>query len=259
MLNEEQLSELRNKLNINGCVNLKDYLTNSEFALLQSIASDLYSYPEIVGGPMKYFEHSECVNKELLNRIEYFLDLYDELKSLIEVRVIPLLVELTKNKYLLFKEKINFKMPGGGGFKAHQDAPAFKRFVRHEMLVVMIPIHETTLNNGCLHIANYFNQTEMPHIEGQIPDDHLREISWLPVQQKPKDLCIFSSYLIHKSGPNYTECPRSCYFLTFNLKELGSLRSNYFAYKRENFPPRIERSNNKKYNKWQKNLSRKIF
>ncbi len=54
---------------------------------------------------------------------------------------------------VLFKDKINFKMPGGPGFKAHQDQQA--GWTRYAPLFVtaLVTIDPATLENGCLEMV----------------------------------------------------------------------------------------------------------
>ena len=52
---------------------------------------------------------------------------------------------------VLFKEKINYKQPGGGGFAPHQDATAY-RFVDHH-ISCMVPLDPATPASGCLYVA----------------------------------------------------------------------------------------------------------
>ena len=60
-----------------------------------------------------------------LCRTENFLDYHDGLKEFITVKLNAAVEQLFGEKSVLFKEKINFKLAGGAGFKPHQDAPAW--------------------------------------------------------------------------------------------------------------------------------------
>src|ERR1044071_7335107 len=54
---------------------------------------------------------------------------------------------------VLFKDKINFKLPGGDGFKPHQDQQAGWSTYADVFLTAMVSIDDTTADNGCLDPA----------------------------------------------------------------------------------------------------------
>ena len=54
-----------------------------------------------------------------------------------------ILEQLFEEPAVLFKEKINLKLPGGNGFKAHQDAPAFAAFKQIFHITAMISIFKS--------------------------------------------------------------------------------------------------------------------
>ncbi|HIE20180.1 MAG TPA: phytanoyl-CoA dioxygenase family protein, partial [Rhodospirillales bacterium] len=53
---------------------------------------------------------------------------------------------------MLFKEKVNFKMPGGGGFKPHQDSQAGWDKYADFYVSALVSIDEATVKNGCLQL-----------------------------------------------------------------------------------------------------------
>jgi ectoine hydroxylase-related dioxygenase (phytanoyl-CoA dioxygenase family) len=61
------------------------------------------------------------------------------------------------------------------------------------------------------------------------------------VPTEPGDLLLFDSFAPHASKPNLTDAPRRILYLTYNLASEGDQRVRYFAEKRANFPPDIER------------------
>lgn len=53
---------------------------------------------------------------------------------------------------MLFKEKINFKLPGGGGFLAHQDSVAYIGLAKQH-ISAMVAVDAAVEENGCLFVA----------------------------------------------------------------------------------------------------------
>lgn len=256
-----ELREMKSFYDQKGYVILKNFLDMSEFSTFIQCAEELAEREEKPGNPMKYFEHSSHANAELLNRVENFVDENDGLKSIIRGNKLNAMLEnLTLKKQILFKDKINFKLSGGGGFSVHQDAPAFSLFTQQELVVVMVPVDVSTPENGCMQVAdNYFNRDLIQHVNGKIPDEKLASIQWKNIEVSPGDVFVFSSFLIHRSADNLSPSPRRCFYLTFNRAEEGNLRQQYFEYKRKNFPPRIERTHESDFSGWKTRLAKTIL
>lgn len=212
---------------------------------------------------MKYFERSQIDGQIILNRVERFCEFLPLLDQLIRGKKIQELIkEATGKSYLLFKEKINYKLSGGGGFKAHQDGVAFRKFVDDELVTLVIPIQVADESNGCFRISKHQYRPELiPHLNGAIdsPEYNEDDSNWQSINMNPGDILCFSSYLIHHSKDNLSDLDRNCYFITYAPEELGDQREKYFVFKREKFPPRIERDTNTNYENWRKNLAREII
>ena len=51
-----------------------------------------------------------------------------------------------------FKDKLNYKQPGGAGFSPHQDVVAYPGVGR--VLSVLVAVDECSLESGCLWLAD---------------------------------------------------------------------------------------------------------
>jgi ectoine hydroxylase-related dioxygenase (phytanoyl-CoA dioxygenase family) len=69
----------------------------------------------------------------------------------------------------------------------------------------------------------------------------------IPVPCSPGDVLFFDSYVPHASKANQTDSPRRILYLTYNAKSCGDHRAQYFADKRTNFPPDVERKPGTEY------------
>ena len=58
---------------------------------------------------------------------------------------------------------------------------------------------------------------------------------------------LFDSFAPHRSAPNMTDTRRRALYITYNRASEGDQRVRYFAKKRANFPPDIEREPGKTY------------
>ena len=148
--------------------------------------------------------------------------------------VVEILGELFGDEPVLFKEKINYKQPGGGGFAPHQDAAAY-RFVDHH-ISCMVPLDPATPASGCLYVAPGFDAGQLPTDQrGRIEDATAAQLDWRAVPLEPGDLLFFDSYTPHHSDTNTTERPRRAAYLTYNAASLGDHRERYYADKRAEF------------------------
>ena len=79
------------------------------------------------------------VGDVLLARSEGFADAHERLGALAREGALPAAVgAVAGDAMTLFKEKLNYKLPGGAGFAAHQDAPAYPEAAHHVTALVAI-------------------------------------------------------------------------------------------------------------------------
>ena len=135
---------------------------------------------------------------------------------------------------VLFKEKINYKQPGGAGFAPHQDAAAY-RFVDHHVSC-MVPLDPATEASGCLSVVSGAHAGFLPTDPGGCIDaDVAAGLAWEAAEVQPGDLLWFDSYTPHRSDTNRTERPRRALYLTYNAASQGEFRERYYADKRAEF------------------------
>lgn len=213
-------------------------------AQLTEWTEELQHWPETPGRWMKYFERGGSGNERQLCRVENFLPYHDGLRGLIEgSEVLSILETLMEEEPCLFKEKVNYKLPGGGGFEAHQDAPAFQSFGQRYHITLLVAVDAQTRENGCLEFSDPVPMYETlaqspggtidPTLEAQRP--------WRPLELAAGDVVFFDSYLPHRSGPNRSAEPRRALYITYNRRSEGDRRADYFTDKRAHFPPECER------------------
>jgi len=234
-----------------GYVHIPNPFNQSQLSTLQNWTKDLCGWPETPGKWMKYFEGSETESR-LLCRVENFVPFHQGFEKLIRgTSTMNLLEQLMDEPASLFKEKINVKLPGGAGFGAHQDAPAFVSFGQTYHITMMISVDDSTKTNGCLEfsdpVANHETLPQGPG--GVVRNDIEASLSWHSLETKAGDIVLFDSYVPHRSRANQSPGPRRALYITYNRAVDGNHREEYFAHKRENFPPDCEREPGKTYDK----------
>jgi ectoine hydroxylase-related dioxygenase (phytanoyl-CoA dioxygenase family) len=189
-----------------------------------------------VGHGLHHFEQTDA--GAVLARSEDFVHDDPVLRDFICTGlVVDVLGQLFGEPAVLFKEKINYKQPGGGGFAPHQDATAY-RFVDHH-ISCMVPLDPATPASGCLYVAPGFAAGQLPTDErGRIEAATADGLAWQPVPLEPGDLLFFDSYTPHYSDTNTTNRARRAAYLTYNAASLGDHRDRYYADKRAEFAAR---------------------
>ena len=146
---------------------------------------------------------------------------------------------LKKQDMLLFKDKINYKLPNGNGFAAHLDAPAYDHIGQIEHLTANIAVDAANRDNGYLEVVfgSHLMSVELSH-GGAISKAWEEAHEWTPVPLQPGDMLLFGSHLAHRSAENKTNKSRSSVYATYHGKKDGlDLRRRYYEDRRANFPP----------------------
>lgn len=234
----------------NGYIHITNFFSEEEVAIIKNIINKLYQYPEVPGKYMKYYETIN--NSRQLARIEYFINYNQNIRHLIQNKVHPFINTLCGESMVLFKDKLNWKLAGGNGFKAHQDYPAWSDLPPKYYLTAAMFGDKCTVENGCLEMVSGMHRNGiLPNTYdkgGGIDDNVVRSLNWNPILSDVRDLVVFDSYTPHKSEANTSKDARRILYFTFNKESEGNYYETYFKKKREMLPPDIEKDPSKDYN-----------
>ena len=228
-----------------GYLWLREFFTDAETRDLRTWTDELAAWPETPGRWMRYYERNAAdPSAKLLARVENFVPYHTGLASLFASRkVSDVLAECCGEPVLLFKDKINFKYPGGAAFTPHQDYPAYVNFGVAHHVTLMAPVDPFTRENGCLVMTLDASERRIlpQNPDGTVQQAVLDRLESTPVLAAPGDVIVFDAWVPHWSGRNESSAPRRSYYLTFNPTSAGDHRAAYYARKRECFPPEYER------------------
>ena len=164
-------------------------------------------------------------------------------------KLLSLCAQLLFEEAVLYKEKINYKLPGGEGFAPHQDVAAGWWMYGQSMHIsTLVAVDEATLANGCLEVAHGEHRRGIigePWKE--VDPTEAAKMDWKFVETKPGDVVFFDSFVPHRSAPNTTQRPRRVLYATYAKASEGDFRAQYYADKRLSFPPDIERPAGKEF------------
>lgn len=196
----------------------------------------------------------EMDNPSQLSRVENFVPYHEGLKEIFTGPVvIDLISELMDEQAILYKERINFKSPGGGPHAAHQDGVAYEQGTNASFdpnikpyLSILVSVDEATEENGCLQVVPNWplDNLEILQMEAPYPDkpSYMKikqsiedELTWKKLPTKPGDALIFTERLPHRSEPNFSDKTRRIIYGVYNpLSDGGDKRAKYYEDKRRN-------------------------
>jgi hypothetical protein len=245
MLNKQQIEQFHH----DGFLLVRGMYSPEEMKDISQWTEEVAGSPETPGHYMMYFESSKQDGARIISRIEDFVSFHEGFAELITRRRMQQAVsDLFGESAVLFKDKINFKLPGGDGFKEHQDVQAGWDDYADLHITAMIAIDETNADNGSVEmIPGMHKQGLLGEMWAPLTDVDTKNASYEPVHCQPGDAVFFDSYAPHRSMPNNTDQARRVLYITFNGASKGDHRAQYYADKRNNYPPDIERDPERDY------------
>ncbi len=201
----------------------------------------------------KWLTFYEMDDPDKLSRIENFIPFHPKLADIINgTKVLSIVEELMGEPPVLYKERINFKPPGGGAHAAHQDGVAYESGSLRAFdsnitpyISVLISVDAATKTNGCFEVVEpweldkldilpmekpYAHAPNFSKIEQEVEDD----LNWVQLETSPGDVIFFTERLPHRSRPNHSGESRRILYGVYNPLKEGDKREKYYQDKRAN-------------------------
>jgi ectoine hydroxylase-related dioxygenase (phytanoyl-CoA dioxygenase family) len=219
-----------------------------EMVEIRAWADEVQNWPEERGKAWMYFEQTSDGRRQLC-RLENFLPFHAALRKVaVSHRMQGVCGQLFGEPAVLFKDKINFKLPGGGGFEAHQDVQAGWSKYGSLHITALVTIDRATRENGCLEMAAGSHDRGLIGTEWEpLTGSQLTDSRFAPIEAEPGDAIFFDSFAPHSSKPNNTDQPRRVLYITYGKQSDGEQLARYYADKFKSYPPDIEQEDGKEY------------
>lgn len=232
-----------------GYLLVRSFLLPEEVGEILGWTSELETAPQLSGRHWVYHEESLLTpGRKLIQRIENFCPFHAEFDRFVRQGALARWVgAFMGGPVALFKDKINLKLPGGGGFKAHQDQQAGWGRYAPLFVTALVALDPATRANGCLELAPRRQGTGLGLIGDEWVPLEEQKLALEPLPTAGGDVLFFDSFVPHASRPNLTDEPRRVLYLTYNLASAGDQRSRYFADKYASLPPDIDRDPRQSY------------
>jgi 2-aminoethylphosphonate dioxygenase len=129
-----------------------------------------------------------------------------------------------------FKDKINYKQPGGAGFSPHQDLPAYPG--ASSVVSLLVAIDDCTRESGCLWIADGVDHILPTDKRGVVESGVADHLDWTPVELAAGDVLCIAGLLPHYSEANRSSSPRRVLVASYAPENEGYRRDGYYEARR---------------------------
>ena len=190
VLSDEQLNTFRE----DGFVVARRLLDLEHISKVSIWSDEMLARPEESGKHWVFHEKSLKGDKrDLISRIEYISPFHEGFRRLIEALKKPA-SQLLGEEAVLFKEKINFKMPGGDGFKPHQDSQAGWGTYANFYINALVSIDAATIENGCLELCARHHKKGLFNLWKPLNQAEMEGMVFEPIPTDPGDVVFFDCY-----------------------------------------------------------------
>ena len=246
MLREKELNFYKSK----GYIILKKFFPKNKI---------LYSKKEINriikdknNGTHFYYEN--IGGRKVMRRIEKITEYSKHIKRILGDRKLKfILKQVSTKKSYLFKDKLNFKYPGAGGFDPHIDGhfywtskdnklkKGWKEY-SNSFTNVVIALEKSNIKNGCIYVSNKENvykvlgktweeiSKKIEKFTPKIKKKYLKKIKFKPMVLNVGDVMLFDWKVPHYSRKNNSNSSRMIFYATFLNSNIyqKNLRKKYY-------------------------------
>lgn len=239
-LTEEQKKEFNDK----GFIVLKGFFGKEVMDRVSAWLDELPDRRPRENQEAKYYEKSSITGKNILVRVENLLGHHNPeiTRLLLSPKTIGCLTRLFGEPPVLFKDKVNYKLPGVRPDKLHQDQAAGWNAYGDFFISMGILVDENRKENAALSFlksGNYEKRLMGEEWKPLSEDDppYSPEEEYMLLEADPGDVIFFDSYVPHGSPANASHKRRRNIFLTFNKQSDGDMRAKYYRDKWVKYPP----------------------
>lgn len=126
-----------------------------------------------------------------------------------------------------FKDKINYKQPGGAGFSPHQDLAAYPG--ASSVMSILVAVDECTTASGCIWFAAGVDELLATDDRGVVVADVVSSLSWSPAELAPGDALCIGGLIPHFSEANKSSAPRRVLVASYAPQGEGYDRERYYS------------------------------
>lgn len=126
-----------------------------------------------------------------------------------------------------FKDKVNYKQPGGAGFSPHQDRRAYPGV--EQVVSLLVAVDECSTASGCLWLADGVDALLPTDERGVVRDDAAAGLRWEPAELAPGDAVCIGGLAPHYSEANRSDRARRVLVASYAPAREGYGRDRYYS------------------------------
>ena len=130
-----------------------------------------------------------------------------------------------------FKDKLNYKQPGGAGYGVHQDKVAYPGAGR--VASILVAIDDCTVESGCLWLAGGVQEVLAVDDRGVVREEVASELEWFPAELAAGDAVVIDGLAPHYSQANGSDAPRRVFIASYAPAREGYDRAHYYGARRD--------------------------
>jgi len=170
----------------------------ADVASLRAWAAEVEAWPV---GSHAWGQYAErTASGEAMCRTENVSACHAGVAALVEGPLREVATEAAARPVASFKDKLNYKHPGGAGFSPHQDLPAYPGV--ENVTSVLVAIDECTIESGCLWMAEGVGGVLATDERGVVRADISATLTWFPAELAPGDAVCIDGLVPHCSQAN---------------------------------------------------------
>jgi hypothetical protein len=200
-------------------------VTGTDLEALRSRVSDVQAWP---AGSHRYGHYAEhTATGPAVCRTENVSACHAGVARLVQGPLSALAAAELGGVVVDFKDKLNYKQPGGAGFSPHQDLLAYPGVSR--VVSVLLAIDECTTSSGCVWVAPAVDEPLPVDDRGVVAPQVAAALSWVPAELAPGDALCIAGLLPHFSEANHGPRPRRVLVASYAPAGEGYGRDRYYA------------------------------
>ncbi len=138
-----------------------------------------------------------------------------------------------------FKDKLNYKQPGGAGFSPHQDKVAYPGARR--VMSILVAIDDCSIESGCLWLAGGVRDVLPVDDRGVVRADVAHDLDWFSAELVAGDAVCIDGLAPHYSEANRGDTPRRVLVASYAPRSEGYTRAHYYSRRRDRMRSETER------------------
>jgi hypothetical protein len=130
-----------------------------------------------------------------------------------------------------FKDKLNYKQPGGAGYSTHQDQLAYPGVDR--VVSILVAIDDCRVESGCLWLADGVTELLPVDDRGVVREEVASALTWFPAELTAGDAVLIDGLAPHYSQANDSASPRRVFIASYAPTREHYDRARYYGERRE--------------------------